>query len=178
VLLEKVASESPGDGQASDAEAGSVATDLEPAALRIADFGLAKIDAEEIEQTRSGMVLGTPAYMAPEQAEGGRAEIGVGSDIYALGAILYQLLTGRTAFRGETLLETLQAVRKEEPLPPRKLCREVPHDLEAICLKCLEKSPQRRFPTASALARDLERFLDGRPVQARYITGRERLWRW
>jgi hypothetical protein len=136
---------------------------------KIADFGLArKID--EAGQTQSGAVLGTPNYMAPEQAAGKIKEIGPATDVYALGAILYECLTGRPPFGGDSLVETLEQVRHHDPEPPRHLVPRVPRDLEVICLTCLEKEPARRYPSARALAEDLERHLAGEWVEARGAT--------
>jgi serine/threonine protein kinase len=134
---------------------------------KIADFGLAKrLDQEHSGLTGTGAVVGTAAYMAPEQAAGRIGQIGPAADVYALGAILYELLTGRPPFRGETLLDTLDLVRFHPPRPPAELRADVPAALEAVCLKCLEKEPHRRYASAGDLAADLERFLAGKPVQA------------
>jgi hypothetical protein len=144
---------------------------------KIADFGLAKkLDAEK-GQTQSGAILGTPGYMAPEQATGDSRHVGPPADLHALGAILYELIVGRPPYRGATLLETLEQVRTREPVAPRLLAR-CPRDLETICLKCLQKDPTRRYPTALALAEDLGRFVAGEPIQARPIGALERSWRW
>ncbi len=143
----------------------------------ITDFGLAKT-AIHADQTRTGSILGTPSYMAPEQAAGRLSEVGPAADIYALGAILYELLTGQPPFRKESDLATLRAVEAEEPPPPRRRRPETPRDLEAICLKCLEKAPGQRYRTATELAADLQRFRGGQPVQARRIGTLERLDRW
>ncbi len=134
---------------------------------KIADFGLAKQLDTDSGQTRSGAVMGTPSYMAPEQAAGQTRAIGPRTDIYALGAILYELLTGQPPFRGETTLETLEQVRSREPVPPSRLKPNVPHDLETICLKCLAKEPVRRYSSALALAQDLERFNSGESILGR-----------
>ncbi len=134
---------------------------------KIGDFGLAKRLDGKPGLTASGMLLGTPSYMAPEQAEGRNSEVGVAADVYALGAILYACLTGRPPFRAATVMETLYQVKMEEPVRPRQLEPAVPRDLETICLKCLEKRPQRRYPSAEALADDLRRFLEHRPILAR-----------
>jgi WD40 repeat protein/serine/threonine protein kinase len=150
---------------------------------KIADFGLAKqlhIAAPSVAagHTETGVILGTPSYMAPEQAAGRLREIGVTTDVYALGAILYELLTGRPPFQGDTPLNTLQQVIEDEPVAPSKLQRKLSRDLETICLKCLEKDPRQRFPAALALAEDLRRYLSGEPIQARPVGKLERLWRW
>jgi WD40 repeat protein/tRNA A-37 threonylcarbamoyl transferase component Bud32 len=142
----------------------------------ISDFGLAKQD--EVCLTATGAVLGTPAYMAPEQAGGDNAAVGPAADVYALGAVLYELLAGRPPFKAASTLETLDQVRHSEPVPPSQLQPKVPRDLETICLKCLHKEPGRRYATAAKLAGDLQHFLAGRPIQARPAGTVERLWRW
>ena len=143
----------------------------------ITDFGLVKrADDGASSLTASGAVLGTPSYMAPEQAVGGR--IGPAADVYSLGAILYQLLTGRPPFRAATVAETLAQLIEQEPIPPRQLRPAIPADLERICLKCLEKRPEHRYPSAAALAGDLERFLRGDEVHAGSSGPLRRLWRW
>ncbi len=147
----------------------------------VADFGLAKSmpraeGASTIEPlTESGAVLGTPGYMAPEQAAGQQQLTGA-VDVYSLGAILYELLTGQPPFRGTNLLETLQKVQSCEPEPPRRLNPAVPRDLETICLKCLEKEPGRRYPSAAVLADDLERWLRGDSIQRPSLGGSVRRW--
>jgi eukaryotic-like serine/threonine-protein kinase len=144
---------------------------------KIVDFGLAKLlDAEE-GQTRSEALLGTPSYMAPEQAAGNAKNVAAPADIYSLGAILYELLTGRVPFQGPNPLSTLEQVRSQPPVPPRRFSRAVSLDLDTICLKCLEKSPQQRYPSAAALADDLRRFQEGQSIQARPLPAWQRLWR-
>jgi hypothetical protein len=145
---------------------------------KITDFGLAKQLGSDAGQTRTGTVLGTPSYMAPEQAEGKTREVGPAADVYALGAILYELLTGRPPFRGETPLDTLEQVRTQEPVSPSRLQAKLPRDLSTICLKALAKEPARRYASAAELADDLRRFLDGKPIHARPVSGAEKLWRW
>ncbi len=146
--------------------------------LKVTDFGLAKRLDDDSGHTRSGAIMGTPSYMAPEQAYGKSNEIGPAADIYALGAVLYAALTGHPPFRGATAWETVEQVRIQEPVPPRRLLPKLPRDLETICLKCLLKEPERRFATALELAEDLERFLDGRPVLVRPVPAWERASRW
>ena len=146
-------------------------------AARLTDFGLARAAAGD-GLTATGELLGTPAYMAPEQAAGDTRRIGPCSDVYGLGAVLYALLTGRPPFQAATPLETLRQVRDEEPLPPRRLNPAVPADLATVCLKCLHKEPGRRYSSAAALADDLGRFVDGRPVLARPVGRLERGRRW
>ena len=128
--------------------------------------------------THTGAIVGTPSFMSPEQAAGRSREVGPRSDVYSLGAILYALLTGFPPFNAENPLDTLVQVIEREPPAPRELDREVPRDLELICLKCLEKSPEERYPTAAALAEDLERFLAGEPAEARPLNPFRRLVRW
>jgi WD40 repeat protein len=145
---------------------------------KVSDFGLAKRLGEEGGHTKSDAVMGTPGYMAPEQAEGRSKYVGPAADVYSLGAILYECLTGQPPFRGQTMMETLDQVRNREPASPRKLCPDVPRDLETICLRALAKEPHNRFPSAAALADDLRRFLGHERVGARPVTWRERTWRW
>ena len=137
---------------------------------KIADFGLARDLVQESSQTQTGQILGTPSYMAPEQALGIPSMIGPPTDVYALGAILYEMLTGQPPFIAPTVIETLDLVRSQEPVPPRRLQPKIPRDLETICLKCLEKRPQQRYASAQLLADDLSRFLDGKPVHARPVS--------
>jgi serine/threonine protein kinase len=145
---------------------------------KITDFGLAKrLDSDSTALTHDGAVLGTPSYMAPEQAAGRAAEVGPAADVYALGAILYELVTGRPPFVAESANQTLQQVLYDEPVPPGRLRPDVPRDLETVCLQCLEKDPERRYASARALADDLGRFLDARPVTAVPLGERGRLAR-
>ena len=145
---------------------------------RITDFGLAKLLDSDTELTTTGQILGSPAYIAPEQAAGKLREVSRASDIYSLGAILYHVLTGRPPFQGETLPEILLQVQTAEPVPLRTLNPSVPVDLQTICLKCLQKELARRYSSAHALATDLGRFLASEPIQARAVTPTERLWLW
>jgi tetratricopeptide (TPR) repeat protein len=145
---------------------------------KITDFGLAKqLETEDGAQTRSGAVMGTPSYMAPEQAEGKTAQLGPLVDVYALGAILYELLTGRPPFRGATVMETLHQVMHDEVPPPSRYQPKIDRDLETICLKALAKDPARRYASALALAQDLERYLAGEPILARRAGMWSRAWR-
>jgi WD40 repeat protein len=166
-------------------DAGIVHRDLKPANIlltadgtpKVTDFGLAKTLAEQ-GQTQSGVILGTPSYMSPEQASGKGREVGPATDVYALGAILYECLTGRPPFRGPTSLDTLLQVNADEPAPPTNLQPQTPRDLEIICLKCLQKDPKRRYPQAHELAEDLERYLRREPIHARPTPALERGWKW
>ena len=145
---------------------------------KITDFGLAKDLSGESGQTASGAIMGTPSYMAPEQAAGKVREIGPPADVYALGAILYELLTGRPPFKGANVMETLMQVIHVEPVPPVRLNPQTPRDLEVICLKCLHKEAARRYDSALELAEELRRFRTGEPIQARPAGRLERGWRW
>jgi serine/threonine-protein kinase len=166
---------------------GTVHRDLKPAnilctsdgTLKISDFGLAR-SLEEADQTLltlEGTPVGTPSYMSPEQALG-RTDLGPAMDTYALGAILYEMLTGRPPFRGESSLETQRQVISDDPVPPTRLNPRTPRDLQTICLKCLEKAPEHRYKTALALAEDLDHFLRGEPIAARPVSPPERVVRW
>jgi len=143
----------------------------------ITDFGLAKRLGGDSGQTRTGVVLGTPSYMAPEQAAGKTHDLGPACDVYGLGAVLYELVAGRAPFRAETPLDTIMQVMEQDPVPPRLLNTKIDHDLETICLKCLEKDPQRRYPSAEALAEDLQRYLNNESISARSVNVLDRLVR-
>jgi serine/threonine protein kinase len=151
---------------------------------KIADFGVAKCVVGDGEApdlcgpTATGELLGTPNYMAPEQAMVPRQPVGPAADVYALGAILYELLTGRPPFTGETPLDTILQVLHNEPVPVTSLQPNVPRDVETICLKCLRKEPRKRYGSALELAEDLQRFLRDEPIRARPVRAAEKLWRW
>jgi putative methionine-R-sulfoxide reductase with GAF domain len=166
---------------------GIIHRDLKPAnillsrdgTVKISDFGTAKfIENSAHGPTMTGAVFGTPCYMSPEQAEGRTRQIGPLADVYGLGAILYELLTGRPPFRGETPQHTIELVRLQEPVPPSSLQPATPPDLETICLRCLSKEPHQRYATAEALADDLRAFLAGEPIRSRPARPWERLARW
>jgi len=145
---------------------------------RITDFGLAKRLGGDSDLTLTGQVLGSPNFISPEQAEGRSDAIGPPSDVYSLGALLYHLLTRQPPFQADTLTTLLRQVLEAEPVPPCSLNPSIPNDLETVCLKCLEKEPARRYPTAQALADDLGRFLRAEPVRARPIGAAGKSWRW
>jgi eukaryotic-like serine/threonine-protein kinase len=145
---------------------------------KISDFGLAKTLGDENGQTGTGSVLGTPSYMSPEQADGRNDRVGAVSDVYSLGAILYELLVGRAPFKAASTIDTLRQVRTQEPVAPQLLQPATPVDLETICLKCLQKEPAKRYESAAALGEDLSRFLAGEPIHARAVSRLERGWRW
>jgi WD40 repeat protein/serine/threonine protein kinase len=152
---------------------------LSPPVPKITDFGLAKrLDEVDDGRTCTGAILGTPAYMAPEQAAGRNRDVGMTTDVHALGAILYECLTGQLPFRGATAMDTLELVRYAEPPSPRRVSRHIPLDLETICLKCLQKDQAKRYPSAEALADDLRRFLNREPILARRVGPLGRFSRW
>jgi hypothetical protein len=144
----------------------------------VTDFGLAKRVEGDSELTHSGAVLGSPPYMAAEQATGKRGAVTTATDVYGLGAILYALLTGRPPFQADSAQETIDLVKTSEPDPPSAINPKVDRDLQTICLKCLDKDPTRRYGTAHELAEDLERWLAGEPIAARPVSRAERSWRW
>jgi serine/threonine protein kinase/tetratricopeptide (TPR) repeat protein len=179
ILLAAVPSRQPPSPPAgAKASGGGDKQALELGAPKITDFGLAKRLDLDSGQTRTGAIMGSPSYMAPEQAAGRTKEIGPPADIYALGAVLYELVTGRPPFMGASAIETLRQVTHQEPVPPRRLQPAVPRDLETICLKCLNKDIPRRYANAAALADDLHRFVAGEPIQARPSSVWERGAKW
>lgn len=166
--------------------AGIIHRDLKPSNILldasghayVTDFGLAKVSSKDSEQTHSGAIVGTPSYMSPEQAGGRQAEVGPASDVYSLGAILYECCAGRVPHKGPNPMQTLVQVIEADPEVPRQYNKDVPRDLEAICLKCLEKEPKQRYQSAAELADDIDRFLRDEPVQARAQGVFQHLKRW
>lgn len=167
-------------------EHGVIHRDLKPGNIlldaagepHVADFGLARDAGDDMEITATGVILGTPAYMSPEQASGLSRGLTTATDVYALGAILYEMLTGGPVFRGDSHIEVLRRTREEDPVSPAKAVSALDRDIATICLKCLEKNPNARYPGAGALADDLERWLRSEPIVARTSTMPERLWKW
>jgi len=164
---------------------GVIHRDLKPANVllaedgspKITDFGLAK-KLDDVGRTASGAILGTPSYMAPEQADGQTRNLSPACDVYALGVILYESLTGRPPFKATTTLDTILQVLGDEPVSPRQILPAIPRDLETICLKCLQKEPRKRYDSALSLADELRRFLNGEPILARPVGLVEQGWRW
>ena len=173
------------DAMAYAHERGVIHRDLKPANIlidqngqpKVTDFGLAKKTEADSNLTSTGQILGTPAYMPPEQASG-KTDVGPLADVYSIGAILYCLLTGRPPFQAASPMDTLLQVLDREPVAPRVLNKAVPKDLETICLKCLDKRPSKRYVSASGIAQDLQRYVNGEPVLARPTGPIERTWRW
>ncbi len=167
-------------------QAGIIHRDLKPSnvlfdeegTLKVTDFGLAKRMESDDHQTESGQIMGSPSYMAPEQARGHTRDVSTAADVYALGAILYEMLTGRPPFKGESPIETIRQVIDDEPVPPSRLVPRVARDLETICLKCLQKESNKRYNSAHAFAEDLNRFLNGIPIKARPTPLWERAAKW
>ncbi|MBL8892516.1 MAG: serine/threonine protein kinase [Planctomycetaceae bacterium] len=177
--FDSTASDSAGASQdLSDANARSLDADFETTRLRIADFGLARHLQNGERLTQTGEVLGTPEYMSPEQATGITSRIGPGTDVYSLGVILYELLTGRPPFAGPDGLQTVMMLLSDEPIPPRAIVPRIPRDLQTICLKCLDKKSNRRYPSADDLAADLDRYGRGEPILARPVSFITRLGKW
>jgi WD40 repeat protein len=171
-------SETPKPETAGATDFGPLPFGLAAGDVKISDFGLARRLDSEAVKTKTGLVMGTPSYLAPEMAAGRHKAAGPACDVYGLGAILYECLTGRPPFRGETPTDTIMLVLHQEPVPPGRLQHRVPRELETICLKCLEKEPARRYGSAQELADDLRRFLRGEPIRARPTPLWERAWKW
>jgi WD40 repeat protein/serine/threonine protein kinase len=177
-LSGSVVAVAPAQTSSHDMTSAAAALDLERWVPKISDFGLAKLLDVDCEQTRTNQTVGSPHWMAPEQLPGKGRRITPLVDVYALGAILYALLTGRPPIQGHDAVETLTLLPHQEPVPPRQLQPGVPIDLETITLKCLRKEPASRYASAEALADDLRSFLDGKPIKARPISRAGRVWRW
>src|SRR6185295_17898833 len=161
---------------ARNASSGAVEDEL-PFVPRLTDFGLARIAEEGVGETASA-VLGTPLYMSPEQAAGRIDEVCAATDVYGLGTILYELLTGRPPFQGTGVVEVLDQIRSADPVPPSRLVRSIPRDLETICLRCLHKEPRGRYGSAGDLRDDVQRFLRGEPIRAKPVAVWERSLKW
>ncbi|MCY3017971.1 MAG: protein kinase [Planctomycetota bacterium] len=178
VMLEQkgggISSFTAAEGTPPPASPQSAIANPQPLEPLVMDFGLAKDITQDSSLSQSGQVMGTPAYMSPEQAEGRTREVGPCSDVYSLGAILYEMLTGRPPFTGENVMQVLRATLTDDPVPPRQIAPGVPRDLETICLKCLHKRPERRYASAAALADDLKAWLNGEPISARPASLAER----
>ena len=167
----------PAGRDSSRLEAGNILLDRS-GNPRVTDFGLAKKLQTDSALTGSGQIMGTPSYMPPEQAAGNAAKVGPAADVYAMGATLYALVTGRPPFQAATAIDTVLQVLSDEPVPPRRLNPSIPGDLETICLKCLEKEPASRYSSASTLAEELGRYLSGEPIRARAVGPLERARKW
>jgi WD40 repeat protein/serine/threonine protein kinase len=168
----------PGHTKSRSALAPDVRPPAPPFSPLITDFGLAKRLTDDSSLTQPGEHVGTPSYMPPEQASRFKQPLTTAADVYGLGAVLYAMLTGRPPFHGDTIAETMRLLLETEPVLPRRLNQKVDADLETICLKCLEKDSCQRYPSAAALADDLERWLAGKPIQARAVGRTEQVWRW